>query len=102
MTHLIDMARRKAMKSGCMFKVSAIGLDKKGNVLGVVTNAKRLDRYGGGIHAEMNLLHRYGDHVKTIIICRVGGSGNILPIHPCERCKKVLDKLGIKVLRVTE
>ena len=100
MKNILDVAINKAKQSPSKYKISAIGLDHRGKLLGSAFNSPRFGRYGGGLHAEMRLLHRYGTNVKTVIVCRVGLSGDILPIDSCPRCKKVLDKLGIKVLSI--
>ena len=102
MKHLIPKAINKAEQSPSKFKISAIGLDEKGQVLGSAFNSIRFDRFGGGVHAEMALLSRYGNNVKIIILCRVGKSGELRPIHPCEKCQKILDKKSIKVITVEE
>ena len=99
---IMAFAVKKAKQAPSKFKVSAIGLDYKGNYLGSAYSSTRFLRYGGGLHAEMALLHRYGDKVKTMIICRVGQSGEIRPIEPCERCQKILDKMNIKVYCIKE
>ena len=101
MKHLTQIAINKALQSQGRYKISAIGLDHKGNVLGSCFNHVRFDRYGGGAHAEMRLVQRYKTNVKTIIICRVGRSGNVLPIKPCNKCQKILDKLKIKTVTIT-
>lgn len=95
-------AIQKAKQSNIKFKISAIGLNHKGEYLGSAFNDVRFDHFGGGFHAEMRLLHRYGNKVKTIILCRVGKSGKIRPIEPCKNCQKVLDKLKIKVVLIKE
>jgi len=100
MDKIRNLAIKKASQSISRFRISAIALNERGNILGTAVNRPRFDRYGGGVHAEMAILHKYNTQVKTIIICRIGNSGNILPIHPCIRCKKVLDKLGIKVYSI--
>jgi hypothetical protein len=38
---------------------------------------------------------KYG--IVRILICRVGKGGNLRPIDPCSNCKKVADKLDIKI-----
>jgi hypothetical protein len=38
---------------------------------------------------------KYG--IVRILICRVGKGGNLRPIDPCPNCKKVADKLDIKI-----
>ena len=101
MKELINRAKKKASQSPSKYKISAIGLDFKGNIVGSAFNSLRFNCYGGGIHAEMALLSRYGSHIKTIILCRVGRTGLVLPIHPCEKCQKILDKMGVKVVTIT-
>lgn len=93
-----DIAIRKAQQSTCRYKVSAIGIDYKGEYIGSSVNSPRFDKYGGGYHAEMKLMARYGRNLKHIFICRVGEGGDLLPIHPCSRCKTKADELGIKII----
>jgi len=38
--------------------------------------------------------------LKTLIIMRIGLSGNILPIDPCEDCQKMARKLGVTIQSV--
>lgn len=95
----------KAKKSNCHFKVSAIGYDANGNIIGSAVNSfhpsLRLSSKGVGLHAEINLIRRYGNLIKTIVICRVGNSGNLLPIDPCEKCLDCATKLGIKIYSIS-
>lgn len=93
-------AIQKAKKSNCRYKVSAIGFNHKGDVLGTAYNTHRFTRKSGGIHAEINLIRKYKNQLKTILICRVGHSGELLPIECCDKCQKVCDKLGIKVISI--
>lgn len=102
MKHLTKQAIKKALQSSCRYKVSAIGFDKKGNVIGTAVNTSRFNRYGGGIHAEQKLMFKYGNRLKTILICRVGNSGEIRKIDPCDKCQKAADKLGIKIISISE
>jgi cytidine deaminase len=99
---LIQLAKKKASQSLSKYRISAIALDDRGNVLGSAMNRPRFDHHGGGVHAEIAVLSKFGPKVKTIILCRIGNDGDILPIHPCKRCKKVLDKKGIKVYSIHE
>lgn len=94
----IRIAKRKTKHSPCKFKVVAIGLETKGRVMGIVTNSPRFSRKGGGLHAEMRLIARYGQNIGTIILFRIGKGGSLLPIHPCKVCKKNAEKLGIKII----
>lgn len=99
MNHNIHIrAVKKATKSSCRYKVVAIGFNKSGRVLGMSFNHPRFDRLNGSVHAEMNLIRKYGNQVKTIWIGRVGGTGAFLRIDPCESCLRVADKLGIKIV----
>ena len=94
---MINRAIKKAQKSTCRHKVVAVGFNKNGDIIGISTNVPRFRKFGGSVHAEMNLIHNYGYKVRSIVIMRVGKSGQLLPIHPCKNCKKVLVKMGIKV-----
>ena len=107
---LVDLLQEKATHSPCTYKISAICFDKKGNVLGHATNSHSknwnvLDKCGEGRegttrHAERVLLERYRDLVKTIVICRIGRSGNLRPINPCKTCIKAAAKYGAKIISV--
>lgn len=92
----------KAKQSVCRYKIAAFGFNRKGELIGKATNRPRLDKYHGGLHAEMALLLRYGSSIHTIILCRVNKSGNFLPIHPCHSCSKVLTAMSIKVVTIKE
>jgi deoxycytidylate deaminase len=53
------------------------------------------------LHAEMRIMaqaKRKG--VKTILVCRIGKSGNIRPINPCKTCSNKANDLGIKIISV--
>jgi len=95
-----DRAIKKANQSACRYKVSAIGLDKKGNMLGCAMNIQRFSRGGGSRHAEMNLMAQYGTNIKTIIICRTNRAGDVCAIDPCQTCKAKADELGIKIISI--
>lgn len=100
---IIDRAKRKAGKSPCRTKVCAVGFDSHGELLGFAYNRPRFRRYGGGIHAEMALLQRYGRKLNEVWVCRVDRRGILLrPIEPCRQCREVLDGLGIKIKIVAE
>jgi len=95
---ILDIAIRKAKQSSCRFKVSAIGINHKGEVIGSYSNSPRWSKLGGGNHAEMRLMARYKNHLKTIYICRVGGAGELRPIDPCSVCSEKAEELGIKII----
>lgn len=97
------IAKKKAQQSECLFRVSAIGLNKRGEIVGSAINRyKHREKDRGQIHAEISLIHNYGKKISTIIICRVGRKGDILPIHACENCQKVADAMNIKIETVWE
>ena len=97
---LIVLARKKAGRSYSKYKISAIALDKGGNVLATAVNRPRFSRKGGGVHAEMIALRKGGPKTTSIMICRVGNAGDLLDIQPCKNCQKIIDKLGIKVYSI--
>jgi hypothetical protein len=94
---LLTRAIKKASQSICKYKISAMGFDKKGRLIGTSFNRPRFSRHGGSIHAEMELMAQYGINLKTIIICRTNLSGELLEIDACETCQKKANELGIKI-----
>lgn len=108
-SRLRAMLQKKAAKSHCTYKVSAVAFGKKGEVLGCVSNRHSswnvLDKNNGGRpgtakHAERLLLQRYSQLVKTIIVCRIGRDGSVRPIDPCRACRKAAAKLGVEITTV--
>lgn len=95
------LAKEKAKQSNCRYKISALGFDKKGNYLGASFNKRRFHIKGGGIHAEISLMRKYGSRIKSIVICRINKQGSLLNISPCKTCQEVADKLGIKIYTIT-
>ena len=108
--NLVTLLKEKASHSDCTYKISAVAFDKKGNVLGHMTNKHAewnvvekengIGRAGTARHAERLLMQRYSGAVKTIVIARVGRKGNLLSIDPCPACAKVAAKYGIKIVSV--
>lgn len=96
-----EVLRRKALKSGCSFRVSAIAFSRKGNVLGIAGNAPRFARKSGGRHAERILMMKFGPAISQIFICRVNRTGELLPIDPCPTCMGIARKLGIRIRSVS-
>lgn len=91
---------KKAQQSICKYKVAAMGFDHHGNYVGMSSNKPRFSREGGSYHAEILLISRYGNNLKTIVIVRTNNRGDIKPIHPCQVCSKVAAALGIKIRSV--
>jgi deoxycytidylate deaminase len=101
MQEIINMAKKKASQSSCKYKVSAIAFNKKGEVIGDAVNKHgQHNTHYRGLHAEMECLSRCKSTPKVMLICRVNPKGELLQIDPCETCKKVLEKKGIKILTV--
>jgi cytidine deaminase len=96
-----ELGKQKCLQSICKFRVSAIGLNKDGQIVARAMNIPRFRHKGGGIHAERALMKNYRfKGIKTILICRTSKNGNILPIHPCPVCKKIAKKLNIKIIPI--
>ena len=107
--HLINRLTNKASISPSKVKIAAIAFTKRNNVLGIESNGFRelstgADDcfYGKGKHAEMALIKKFGRKISTIYLFRVGHSGNPLPIDPCPACAKAAQKLGIRIISLTE
>jgi cytidine deaminase len=99
---IITLAQSKAKQSICRFRVSAVGLDKRGRIVGCTSNRLRFLHKGGGVHAEIALIKKYGKQLKSIFICRINKSGELMNIHPCKNCQEVIDKLNIKVYSISK
>jgi cytidine deaminase len=94
---ITEKVRAKALESGSRFRVAAMGLSKKGNVIACKNNVSRFPRHGGGIHAEENLIKSTGGRIHTLVLGRVGRSGKFRPINPCSKCRKMINKYNIKL-----
>ena len=80
--------------------VAAIAYSRKGNVLGTAINTPSDVPGMRHRHAEGILMGKYGKAIHKIIILRVGRRGDLLPIEPCEVCKKLALRLGITIEEV--
>ena len=93
------LAKKAFLNSSMTYRVCAIAFTKRGNIVGIQMNGHRVSRSkrrGDGLHAEAELIRKFGRRISTIYILRVGNAGDPLPIHPCENCSKIAAKLGIK------
>ena len=90
----------KAKQSQCAYKIAAIALSKKKNIIAYSINSFRFSKSNGGIHAERELMQKYGSKIENIIICRVNKNGTLLPIEPCKTCQKIARKLNIKITAI--
>lgn len=102
---LFERMMAKCHASPSQYHLSVAAFDKKGDLLGVVSNSFRRDRLPAlrfsGAHAEMRAVHRWGPKIKTMILMRVGNGGAVRPIECCEKCAAVMKKMGIKVISVS-
>lgn len=99
--------RKKAIQSSSRYKIAAAAFTKHGNLLGYATNNVNMNfpssRKGGGLHAERELMKKFGNRIEYIILARVGAPGdNNLPIHPCETCAKLAHQMNIKIFPIHE
>lgn len=98
---LLTQMKKKASTNSSQYHLAAAGFNKKGELLSIETNAFRRDNIGvkkySGAHCEMRLIIRHGLKLHSIVLLRIGNKGDILPIDPCQKCKAILNKLGIKV-----
>ena len=90
-------AIKKANKSVCRFKISAIGINRKGEVIYTSHNKPRFVRKAGGVHAEEEVIKKAGPSLYAIYIIRVNKQGGLLPIDPCPKCKELAKKYGVKI-----
>jgi cytidine deaminase len=99
---IIQRAIKKANQSQCRFKISALGFNRKGELVYSAFNVSRdILRHGGGLHAEQKvMMEAKKKGIVIILICRVNPNGILLPIEPCTKCKKMSEKLGIKIISV--
>ena len=103
MNEYVHRLKKKAQQSVCNYKVAALGFNKKGECVASSVNKPYLYKRGGGIHAEeaiFNVAQKKG--IVRILICRVGRSGKLRPIQPCESCAKTARKLGIVINSITD
>jgi len=100
---LIKQLQQKANQSISKFKVAAFGINMKGECVSKACNHFRFGHKGGGIHAEMRIMKEAArKRIKTILICRVGRGGDLLPIDACPVCQQKADELGIKIISIKE
>jgi cytidine deaminase len=93
----------KAQKSHCKFKISVICLNKRGELIGVHTNTPgKFNKRGAGNHAEQNAISKHGGKITTMILFRVNPRGDLLPIEPCNKCKKLIGKYNVKLIKMLE
>ena len=95
-------AIKAACRSSCRYRISALGFNHKGDLIYVSTNKPRFKKEGGSVHAEMDVMHNNGDSLRTIIICRVNKSGEMIKIDPCPACAAKASERGVKIVTLGE
>ena len=101
----IQRMANKASQSHCLYRVAAMAISKRGEVLGYTVNKQRFPRVSGRVYVEaslMSLMSRYGKRIKTIIICRINRTGKLVKIDACKTCQEKADELGIKIEGIRE
>ena len=98
---LLSRLKYKASQSPSTYRLAGVAFSKTGNILGFARNGFRNEnlkpgKYSGD-HVEQHLIKRYGTKIKTILLIRIGNGGDLLPIDPCEKCQRLMDKMGIEV-----
>lgn len=95
---LLRKAKKKALESICKYRVAAIGLNRRGEVICSYSNKPRFSRTGGSVHAEMRVMLQSGRALKTILLCRVNARGDLVGIRPCVTCAAKASELGVKIV----
>ena len=97
---VISRAIKKAAQSPINYRICAIGLNSKGEVLGYAHNTMGVHKTRQ-LHAEEHLMKKHRA-AKTILIVRIGNSGKLRPVHPRDVCAKMAEKRGVKIVSVGE
>jgi hypothetical protein len=101
-THITLLSRRM-LRAGLRnhttrYRVVAAGLDYRNRIISISTNSPRLESRGW--HAEERLLHSSPRSLVRIIIARYNRKGDMLPIDPCDKCKRLASKYGVQIDRL--
>ena len=100
--HLIKRMHKKSTQSISKCHVVCVAVSKKGNVLGIAMSRPSLNRYNVSYHAEGQLMLKYGRGIDTLYIARFSKAGNnSCKIDACPMCKGMADRLGIKIVSLT-
>lgn len=97
MTKLVKKALQLARKKINTFHIAAAAYTRKGNLIDITTNLPCGWPGNRFVHAEGRLMLKYGRRISRIVLVRVGHGGQKRPIGPCEECRKLAERLGIKI-----
>ena len=92
-----ERALKAALKGSTRYFIVAAGFTRKNDLLDVKNNIPSYRPGNRTRHAEGILMKLHGRKLKKIVIYRVGNSGEQLPIEPCNECRKLAQRLGIKI-----
>ena len=100
--HLLKRMHLKSKQSISKCHVVAVAVSKKGNILGIAMSRPSLNRYNVSYHAEGQLMLKYGRGIDTLYIARFSKAGhNSCKIDACPMCRGMADRLGIKIISLT-
>lgn len=100
--HLLKRMHKKSLQSKAKCHVVGVGISKRGNVLGIEMSSPVGSRHAPLGHAEWRLMCKYGKALDTIYISRFSKAGNnSCKISACSMCKGLADRLGIKIISLT-
>lgn len=100
-----SIKRKSKKNSDVNYYITAAALNKKNELLGISNNKRNnnsCSKHGCGLHAERELIKKYKQNIKTIVLYRRGHNFDTLPIHPCKTCQKIINKMNIKVILIHE
>ena len=92
---VLERMRRKAKKTAATYKIVAFS-EKNGKVV-CCTPIARFYKRGGGVHSEQLAMIKMPD-AKVIFLARFNTSGEMLPIDPCDRCRKHAERKGVRII----
>ncbi len=105
-----NLARRQSLKSKDKFRIGAVVVDKRKNVLNVGTNdmqrthPKSLNKKYPFIHAELDALvglDSKDTEGGAIYVYRETKDGKLANSKPCDHCQELIKRYGIKKIYYT-
>lgn len=102
MHKFLNRMRNKSKQSICTYKIVAVGLSRKGNVVDITMSKPQRSRNNALGHAEYQLMSKYGRKIHKIVIARFNVRGEMLPISPCKNCAGFAERLGIVIESLCE
>lgn len=98
---LISRLIRAALRvEHCRYRVACAGLDYRDRIISIKTNTPKFRSRGD--HAEERLMRTSPKSLSRIVLIRVNGRGELLPIDPCPVCSSIASKLGVKIESINQ